>query len=205
MPNRSRVVASARCHQLGSFGVALLTLLVIGDHLAAQPTPQPPGRGRGAMPRRLADRADSPERRFEQRLDSIVMQRLALSEEQRVRVREVASRTEKSRRQLRLEEIDVRLAMRREMLAGDKADEARVAQLLDAIPQLERRRVDLLDQEQRELATVLSPIQRARYFALQDELRRGLQELQRRRLGARDDREPPGSPAARRDGRRPPP
>ena len=205
MPNRKRVVAGAHGHALRSVGVALLTLLVIGDHLAAQPTPQPPGRGRGAMPRRPVDRTDSPERRFEQRLDSIVMRRLALSEEQRVRVREVASRTEKSRRQLRLEEIEVRLAMRREMLAGDKADEARVAQLLDAIPQLERRRVDLLDQEQRELATVLSPIQRARYFALQDELRRGLQELQRRRLGAPDDREPPGAPGARREGRRPPP
>ena len=183
-------------------GAAWITL-ALGDTLEAQATFQPPGRARGGMPRRLIDRADSLERRFEQRLDSIVTLRLALTEEQRTRVRDVASRTERARRQLRLEEVEVRVAMRRELLSGDKANEARVAQLLDAIPQLERRRADLLDQEQRELAGVLSPVQRARYFALQDELRRGLQELQRRRLG-NPDREQPEATSPRRSGRRPP-
>jgi hypothetical protein len=157
------------------------------------------------MPGRVLERSDSLERRFERRLDSIVTLRLALSEEQRGRVREVASRTEKARRQLRLEELEVRLAMRREMLSGEKADESRLARLLDAIPQLERRRAELLDQEQRELAAVLSPIQRARYFALQDELRRGLQELQRRRLEGAGDRDPPRPGEPRPRTRRPPP
>ena len=40
-----------------------------------------------------------------------------------------------------------------------------------------------MEQEQRELAKFLSPSQRARYFGLQDELRRGMQDLQRRRMG----------------------
>lgn len=192
-------------HRLRVILGAMWITIALGGSLEAQGTPQPPGRPRGGMPRRLIDRTDSLERRFEQRLDSIVTLRLALTEEQRTRVRDVASRTERARRQLRLEELEVRVAMRRELLSGDKANEARVAQLLDAIPQLERRRADLLDQEQRELAGVLSPVQRARYFALQDELRRGLQELQRRRLGTPDDRDAPRATDPRRGGRRPPP
>jgi hypothetical protein len=51
---------------------------------------------------------------------------------------------------------------------------------------LERRKLDLLEAEQRDLAKFLSPIQRARYFGLQDELRRGMQDLQRRRMGMED-------------------
>ena len=45
-----------------------------------------------------------------------------------------------------------------------------------------RRRVpvELQEQEQRELARFLTAVQRARYFALQEELRRGMQDLQQR-------------------------
>jgi hypothetical protein len=79
--------------------------------------------------------------------------------------------------------------------------------LLDEMPRLERRRVELMEREQRELAKFLSPVQRARYFGLQDELRRGMQELQQRRLGAPDSLAAaparPGAPL-RRNRLRPP-
>jgi Spy/CpxP family protein refolding chaperone len=117
---------------------------------------------------------------------------------------EVASRTEGARRALRRDEMEARKAMRTELLAGDNANETRVAELLEQMPRLERRRIELLEQEQRELARFLTPLQRARYFALQDELRRGMQELQRRRLGDGDTvrNGPPG--AEQRMRRRPP-
>ena len=72
------------------------------------------------------------------------------------------------------------------------------------MPRLERRKLDLLEAEQRDLAKFLSPIQRARYFGLQDELRRGMQDLQRRRMGMDDSTTgPPDSRGAKRRG--PPP
>ena len=73
----------------------------------------------------------------------------------------------------------------------DEKNETKVGDLLDQMPGLERRKLDLLESEQRDLAKFLSPTQRARYFGLQDELRRGMQDLQRRRMGMDDSTNAP--------------
>lgn len=169
--------------------VIMAAVLVAGAGAAARPvqaqgTPPANADGRGMRP-------DDPrraelEKRFQQRVETMVRQRLQLTDDQASKLREVASRTEAARRTLRRDEMIARRAMREELLAGDNANEAKVSELLDQMPRFERRRLDLLEQEQRELARFLSPVQRARYFALQDELRRGMQELQRRRMGASD-------------------
>lgn len=175
---------------------AALLLWVLPRHAEAQGAPPPPSGMRGM-------RDDDPrrgmlEQRFQQRLEAVVKQRLQLNDEQMLNLREVASRTETARRALRADEMAARRAMRDELLAGDNANDARVAELLERMPKLERRRLVLQEQEQKELARFLSPVQRARYFALQDELRRGMQELQRRRMGDGDssstagDRNGPG-------------
>lgn len=163
----------------------VLTVTALGLPLAPELRAQggPPGKGRGGEGDRggMAQR-DQLERRFQERLDAIVKQRLNLTDEQHGKLREVASRTEEARRQLRRDEYAVRMALRRELMAGDKASETKVGELIDQMPKLERRRLDLMEQEQRELAKFLSPIQRVRYFGLQEELRRGMQEMQRRRM-----------------------
>ena len=97
------------------------------------------------------------------------------------------------------------MALRREMRAGDKANEAKVGELLDQMPGLERRKLDLMESEQRELAKFLSPTQRAHYFGLQDELRRGMQDVQRGRMGMHDSTDAPAdSRSLRRRGPPPP-
>lgn len=175
--------------------VAMSSASAIGSAANAQGGPPmgPPGGMRADDPRRA-----ELERKFKERLDRIARERLQLTDEQAVRLRDVASRTEESRRTLRRDETMMRMAMRRELLAGDRADEQKIAELLEQMPKLERRRLDLMEQEQKELARFLSPLQRARYFALQDELRRGMQELQRRRMGDSDGPRERGVPARRR-------
>lgn len=168
---------------LHALTVAVLSATVAAGSAGAQGSP-PSGERYGMRP-------DDPrrvelERRFQQRMEAMVRQRLQLTDEQATRLRDVASRTEEARRTLRRDEMLARRAMRDELLAGDNANEARVAELLEQLPRLERRRLELFEQEQRELARFLSPVQRARYFGLQDELRRGVQELQRRRMGLGD-------------------
>ena len=178
----------------------MLLAFTASSPVAAQVTPPPrEPRGVGGNEPRRAEL----ERRFQQRVDAMVRQRLALSDEQALKLREVASRTETARRTLRREEMQARQAMRDELLAGDNANASKVADLLDQMPRLERRRLELMEQEQRELSKFLSPVQRARYFALQDELRRNMQELQRRRMGAVDSLRVPGGGRGMPQRRRP--
>ncbi|MDQ8163715.1 MAG: Spy/CpxP family protein refolding chaperone [Gemmatimonadota bacterium] len=173
------------------------TLLVLGWSVMggvplvsrAQGGPPRVGEMRGDA-RRIEREREVLERRFHERVDAIVKQRLRLTDEQHLKLRDVASRTEEARRALRRDELTTRMALRRELVAKDRADETKVADLLDQVPRLERRKLDLLESEQRELAKFLSPVQRARYFGLQDELRRGMHELQRRRMGGVDSASP---------------
>lgn len=169
----------------------------------AQVAPPASTDGRGMRP-------DDPrraelEKLFQKRVEAMVRQRLQLTDDQAIKLREVAGRAEGERRLLRRDEMVARKAMRDELLAGDNANVARVSELLDQMPKLERRRLELLEQEQRELSRFLTPLQRARYFALQDELRRGMQELQRRRMGATDSATAGNMGGADRPMRRRPP
>lgn len=191
-----------RLHQL----IIAALLVTAGSPLGLPAQGSPPrGNDRAAEPRMNAQQREALEKRFKERIDAIVKERLRLTDEQHVKLREVASRTEESRRVLRREEFVLRLALRDEMKLGEKANEAKVGDLLDQMPRIERRKLDLMESEQRDLAKFLSPSQRARYFGLQDELRRGMQDLQRRRMGMDDSTAgPTDSRGYRRRGTPPP-
>lgn len=161
---------------------ALATTVLLPMAASGQAGTQPVRRNAASMD---AERSQM-ERRFQARLDAIVRERLQLTDDQFSRLRDVASRTETVRQTLRRDEFTARYALRRELTAGARANEARVAEILEQMPKLERRKLELLEAEQRELSTFLTAIQRARYFALQDELRRSMQELQRNRMERRD-------------------
>ena len=134
-------------------------------------------------PRLIPEKRAAMERQLKARINNVIRERLALNDEQFGKLQDVASHIEDDRRTLRNDELTTRFALRQELLAGDRVNESRVGELLDKLPKFDRRRVDLIEQEQRELSKFLTPSQRARYFALQDELRRNMQEMQRRRIG----------------------
>jgi hypothetical protein len=60
---------------------------------------------------------------------------------------------------------------------------------------VQRRRLELATEEQRELAAIMTPVQRARYLALQETVRRRADEMRRRRGGGaqRGGRRGPGN------------
>lgn len=193
-----------------AFATTMMALSLAQAEIGAQggPPSGPPGdRSRGGMARGGMSRGGDPripseqrqqmERRLQERINEVVRQRLALSDEQFAKMREVASRVEDDRRLLRSEEMTARFAMRQELFAGDQADEKRVAGLLQQLSRFERRRLELQEREQRELAKFLSATQRARYLGLQDELRRSMQDLQRGRLD-RDSGDAEPRPGMRR-------
>ena len=138
------------------------------------------------------------QRQFRERLAEVVKRRLNLNESQMQQLGQVNDRFERERMRLLRDERVARQALRVEVLAGDSADQPKVAKLLDQLLVIQRQRLDLTEREQRELAGFMTPTQRAMYFGIQDQLRRRLEELREQRQQRR-----PGAPPG--GGRRPPP
>jgi hypothetical protein len=70
-------------------------------------------------------------------------------------------------------------------------DEDKIAESLDQLVRGQRRRAELLEAEQKELSTFLSPLQRAQYFSLKERLTKKLLEVQRDSTVGRGGAAPP--------------
>lgn len=120
-------------------------------------------------------------------LGAAVQQRLQLTDDQTARLRETSQRYAAQRRALQLDERDARQTVREEVARGDAADQARVQAGLDRLYQVQQRRSELASSEQRELATFLTPTQRAQYAGMQERAFRAAQAIRQQRaegLGA---------------------
>lgn len=133
----------------------------------------PPG---NAEPRRA-----QMEQQLRRRLWQIAQQRIGFSDAQMSQLASTSQRFDERRRALAVEERAQRMTLRLELLADDRADQDRVAMALDRLHQLQRDRVDLQIEEQREFATFMTPVQRAKYAALQEQIRRRVEALRRQR------------------------
>lgn len=185
-----------------SLQVAVLSAFVFVAALAA-PSPlaaQQPVSGNAPPMAR-----DSLESRVRLRMAQIVKTQLGLTDRQVRQLMLTNRRFEAQRVTLFQEEREVRNALRDEIESRDTTRQAQVGELLDRMLQLQRDRLALLESEQKELATFLTPVQRAKYFGLEEQIRRRMMEMR--------DRAPDGGPGGpggvRRPlgpgGRRPPP
>jgi hypothetical protein len=119
------------------------------------------------------------QRRVQQRLWQMTKQRVGLSDDQMRRLAPVHQRFEIQRRTITRQERQTRLALRDALRDSTRVDQAQISSYLDRLVQLQRERADMLDQEQKALAEVMTPLQRARYTALQEQVRRRIQQLAR--------------------------
>ena len=126
------------------------------------------------------------ERRFQQMLFQMTRRRVGLTDAQMNQLVPINRRFELQRRQLQRQERETRLSLRDAMRDTAQVDQARITGYLDKLVQLQRQRVDLFEQEQRDLAQFMTPLQRARYTALQEQVTRRV-EQRRRRNGANAD------------------
>ena len=154
---------------------ALLGSLLATD-ARAQVRREPPA-GRQDAPRR-----EQLEARLRQQLWRVTKNRVGLTEEQMTRLAQTSRPFETERRQLAEQERSDRLALRRELLAGASANQDRVAAALERVLDVQRRRAQLQIDEQRQLAAFMSPVQRAKYAALQEQLRRRAENLRGQRV-----------------------
>lgn len=135
-----------------------------------------PGQGAARRQQPLVGQAGPRRQQLEaqlrQRMWRITKNRVGLTDAQMDRLAQASRPFDVQRRELATQERESRLALRRELLAGPNANQDRVAASLDRVLDLQRRRSQLLIDEQRALAAFMTPVQRARYAALQEGLRR---------------------------------
>lgn len=156
-------------------------LLLVG---AATLSAQVPGARREAKLARQAQKADSVrpnranlEQQVRERMAQVTRQRLGATNEQMAKLQATNSKFDDMRRILVAQERDVRMSLRDEMLHPDSARQGQVGALLDRVIKTQRQRVDIEEQEQKELATFLTPLQRAKYFALEQQIRQRVTQM----------------------------
>lgn len=148
--------------------LVILALLVSGAHAGAQAVAPPPTGKRAAL-----------EQQFRERTARLAQQRLGLTDAQLRRLEQTNARFAPQLRQLVAQERDIRRQLRQEMLAGNSANQQHVGELLDASIRLQKQRIAIVESEQKDLAGFLTPVQRARYIALQAQFRKRAEELSR--------------------------
>lgn len=169
------------------FGTALLLTPAVGANAQRQvQRPVPPAQ-RPLPPAQRQRAADSGgrarlETEVRRNFARLVRQRVGLSEEQMDRLVPLTQRYEQQRRQLQMDERDARLSLREIMRDEQTADAKQVDQLLQKLVDVQKRRAQLLESEQRDLAAIMTPVQRAKYMALQDQVRRRLEQMRQRRV-----------------------
>jgi hypothetical protein len=169
-------------------GVVLAILIAggAGSSPARGQEPRPQATPRQASPGRPRNDARlALERQVQQQLWRLTRQRVGLTEAQMRQLAPVNQQFESRRRQILREERETRLALRGAVLDSSAGDQTRVGAQIDRLLQLQRQRIDLVQEEQRELAKFMTPRQRAKYMALQEQVRRRVEQMRRRERAER--------------------
>jgi hypothetical protein len=115
---------------------------------------------------------------------AVVQARLQLNDAQLARLKETDRHFSARRGQLNQAERGVRHEMRDQLTGAATADDKRLSVLIDSLLDLQRQRLEVIRDEQHELSQFMTPLQRVRYLALQEQLRQRIEAL-RQRAGAR--------------------
>lgn len=146
--------------------LVMMSLFMWGTSALAQAVTAAPQGNRSAL-----------EQQFRERTAKLVQQRLGLNDAQLAKLEQSNSKFAPQLRQLAAQERDIRFQLRQEMMAGNSANQQHVSDLLDAAIRMQRQRLGIVEAEQKELAGFLTPVQRARYIALQAQFGKRAQEL----------------------------
>lgn len=126
---------------------------------------------------------------LEQRFATQMREQLQLTSDQETKVRGIMSGYAERRRTLEGEERRTRQALNGQLRPGIAANPDSVAKLVDGIAAARVNYAKLIQDEMRELGTVLDPVQRGQLFLMRDRL---LQRVQEMRENARLRGQPPG-------------
>lgn len=181
MKHRSRARTLAAAVIVGALAIAALAPNVVRAQAPQRPDSvehmqsQQPG---------TAARRQALEGRVRRALAGVVRKQLGLNDEQMQKLQRVDAKYAQQRRQTVRSERQTRLALRAAM-QDSTPDQAKIASYMNDLVTAQRRRADILENEQKELSGFLTPLQRAKYQALRERLTRTMQNLQRGGAGNR--------------------
>jgi len=150
-----------------SLRLTTLALVLSGATAHAQPVTAP------------ITKANRPalDQQFRERVAKLTQERVGLTDAQMSQLDQSNSRFAPQLSQVAAQERETRRQLRQEMTSGGQPNQQHVSELLDASLRLQKQRISIVEAEQKELARFMTPVQRARYIALQQQFRRRAQEL----------------------------
>jgi len=165
-----------------SLVAGVLAIAINGTVAIAQPV-------KGASPN-----ASRPvlEQQFRERLAKLAQTRIGLTDAQMTQLEQSTARYAPQLNQLAVQEKETRRQLRAE-LTSPQPNQQLGSNLLGTSMSRQQQRLAVVASQQKDLARFMTPVQRARYIALQQQFRRRTQELAGQRGGGQ------------RAGQRPPP
>jgi hypothetical protein len=160
------------------WGVALAMLAGVGPAHAQQLDEDNPAR------------AQRLRQEIEDRFAARVKQELGLSNDQLARLRATSATYGSQRRGLEARERLLRSALAEQMRPGVAANQDSVSKLTDGLVNLRSAYAQTLRDENRELSTYLTPVQRSQLLAMRERFQRRIREIReerRARQGLRED------------------
>ena len=130
------------------------------------------------------------QQQIEDRFGRLVQQQLQLSDDQASKLRGTEERFRGRRREIIRRQLGLRLALNSQMCPGCAANPDSVRRLMDGIDANRAELFRLQQDQDREIAGYLSPVQRARYQILRERFLRRLTEVRRERLEGREGPRP---------------
>lgn len=159
----------------------------LGQGRAGRGNELPPNAKRGALAREIR-----------QTFFGVVKRRLNLNDDQALKLEQADTRFQRERNLVGADERQARQSLKiaLEDTTGTP-DNAKVDQYMSRLVQAQHKRADLLEAEQKELSGFLTPVQRAQYFALRENLNRRIAQMNQD-AGGRQGGPPPGGPPPER-------
>ena len=157
--------------------VGLLSIAGIADAQDGRANRVPPRAGAQRGAGRAAGDQALP-RQLRQQFAAVIQRRLGLTDENAKRLQATDRKYELQRTALRREERQTRQALAAALADTVNVDQAKIAQYMDQLTRAQHRRADILDAEQKELATFLTPLQRAKLQGLREQLTQRVRQLQ---------------------------
>jgi hypothetical protein len=156
------------------------------DSGAVRPRAGRLGRGNAARIEQRQQRANRPltprqqllQQRVRQAFSGVVRRQLNLNDDQAKRLGDVDRQYQIQRNQVNRDEREARLGLKAALEDTSRTpDQARVDDYMSRLLKAQHRRAEILEAEQKDLSAFLTPVQRAKYFALRDQLTRRIQEI----------------------------
>jgi len=131
------------------------------------------GRAVGQKPNRLLL-----EGRARQALFGAVQRQLKLDDQKMQKLQQTDAKFDPERRNLTRDEREARQALKAAMEDSTSPDQSKIDASMKRVLAIQHRRVELLEAEQKDLATFLTPKQRAQYFAIRERVMRRMAEME---------------------------